>query len=366
MKILWTTKGLGLGGAEQLGLQIARRLVAGGHELHLAYALSHLDDMAEDFREAGVVLHDLGGRRNLELGWVAALWRVVREQQPDVLHGHNPLTTAVGRVAAKVLSPRSRLVSTVHSVRELWKTPTRVAFELTSWADDWTFYVARRALETSPWQGESHELLYHGIDPGPARAELAAPSVTRAELGLRPDDFVVVMIATLRAEKRVELACQVLMDLVRSGVDHAHLLIIGGGVETPVAEEWASRSDGHIHVLGPQPRGFRFLAVADAMLLTSWTEGLPVSTMEAVHMGVPIVAPEVGGLPEIVDSAAVGTLCPEPHRQTLGRALRELAATTSPGTGRTPDARAVERWSVLSAADRYESVYRELLSGPRG
>src|SRR5262249_43208986 len=110
-------------------------------------------------------------------------------------------------------------------------------------------------------------------------------------------------------------------------------------------------------LLGYRDDAVRLIAAADLFVLASRHEGLPVSVMEALTLGVPVVASNVGGVPEAVDDGENGMLVPPADARALAAALEEAArpdvrARLAAGAARTGD-----RFDVLHSVTRIEDVY---------
>ncbi len=137
---------------------------------------------------------------------------------------------------------------------------------------------------------------------------VAAEHVTRESLGIDDDALVLIAVANPRPQKRLEKAVSVLVALVRRGLD-AHLVIVGAPLSTSEAAAGASRLVDEVtaalglatrvHRVGSTAAVSSFLACADVMLSTSAWEGMSLAQLEALAMGLPVVASDVGGAEEI-------------------------------------------------------------------
>jgi len=178
-----------------------------------------------------------------------------------------------------------------------------------------------------------------------------------------PDEKIVIHISNFRPVKRVEDVVRTFARISREVP--ARLLLVGDGPDRGRAEA-AAREEGvesRVTFLGKQESVADILACADLLLLPSETEAFGLAALEAMACGVPVVASDVGGLPELVSHGETGFLAP------VGR-VEEMAAY---GTEILRDA---ERWRRMSAAARaaaerydanrivpvYEAYYAEVMS----
>lgn len=125
----------------------------------------------------------------------------------------------------------------------------------------------------------------------------------RRELGLRANDFLIVFLGALAPEKRIDLA---LKAVERS--DDAILWIAGSGPDEQKLRRQAAKLDSRVKFLGPVGKPGRLLQLADCLLLTSDSEGLPGVLIEAGLSGVPCVATDVGWVREIIVPGETGVL----------------------------------------------------------
>lgn len=327
--MLWVIKGLGPGGAEHLLAAAAR---AHDHErLHIecAFVLPWKDHLVEQLEQAGVRTVCLSNRRSDHL-WPFRLARLVRSGEWDVVHVHSPLPGSVARLAARSMPNASRphLVSTEHNRWATHRLPTRLLNRLTSrWDDDAIAVtdevrgsmrgpVSRRAVTVR-----------HGIDVAATAAALADRSAVRAELGISEDEFIVGTVANFRPQKdypNLLGAAKVLADRGRS----VRFVAVGQGPEEK--EVHALRHelglDDRVILTGFRKDAVRVMGGCDVFTLASQWEGLPVALMEALALGLPIVATNVGGVAEELRDGIDALLVPARDAVALADAIDRLVA----------------------------------------
>ncbi len=166
-------------------------------------------------------------------------------------------------------------------------------------------------------KGMKTQVVYNGVEPPTTAA--AAPNLKQ-----------IAYLNRLVYQKDPLLAVEIMKILGPKGYS---LLMIGGGEMQPEVEAAAQGLGEAIQFLGSLPReeAMRLTAESGAMLMTSRWEGLPLAPLEAMAMGVPVVAPAVSGIPEIVDSGINGILVESRNPEDFAQALCRVC---EPGPGR--------------------------------
>ncbi len=373
----------------------------GGPALHVAYLTAGLrkrgydttlvagslargeDSMAfvADERDVEVVRIDELGREISPLRDLVAtlrLARLIRRERPDILHTHTAKAGTVGRVAAQ-LAGRHKPPIVVHTfhghVLRGYFGPLRSSlFRL---LERW---LARRttaliavspqvrddlvALRVAP--AERFAVIRLGIE---LDERVAGPQDGRLEsrryLGIPPDRFAVGWIGRMTAVKRTDDVLVAFKQLRDGGVD-ACLCMVGDGPDRVQLERRAHEL-GVVKdtlFLGYQEEVAPFYAAFDALVLPSSNEGKPVSAIEALAAGRPVVATRVGGVPDVVQEGEDGFLVEPGATDELADRLARLAHDPElrERMGRAGRERVLPRYAVERLVDDVDRLYRSLLS----
>jgi len=380
-------------------LRVIGRLNVGGPALHVAYLSAGLAErgyettlvagnvargevsMAFAAENLGVPVLRLGEMRRdisplLDARAVSHLVRLIKETRPHILHTHMAKAGAVGRLAA-LASGEARPPVVVHTfhghvLRHYFDPVRNGAFRL---LERWLARTTTALVAVSPEVRD--ELVELRVGPpdkfvvvrlGIELAERVGGADVRAEqrrmLGISPDRFVVGWIGRMTAVKRTDDVLRAFRQLRESGVD-ACLCLVGDGPDRPALERRA-KALGIMRdtvFLGFQNDVAPFYAAFDALLLPSVSEGTPVSAIEALAAGKPVVATRVGGVPDVVRDGEDGLLAEagaiDDLAEALGRLARDPALRERMGAaGRE---RVVARYGVGRLVDEMDSLYRSLL-----
>jgi glycosyltransferase involved in cell wall biosynthesis len=324
----------------------------------------------------------LGGARNA-LRAFRRLTAVIAREAPALVHAYGLRPSLLMRFAR----PRPPLVQAVHSIdahRPLWQavldreTAGRVDRYLTNSETGAAFLAARRGAER-----RRIRVVPNGIDvEAVARAETERDR-TRAALGLAANVPVILTVANLRPPKGLDVLARTAEQLAApsppelvSAAPWVWLVAGEGPLATSLAAELVERGLAErVRLLGFRRDVPALLAACDVFCLTSRREGVPVSILEAMAAGKPVVATDVGGVRELVvatggPDAAVpgetGLLAASGDDHTLAAALAALLADPArrAAMGAAGRARARASFTLERAARDIADVYRELLPAP--
>ncbi|MGE0315483.1 MAG: glycosyltransferase family 4 protein [Lautropia sp.] len=297
-----------------------------------------------------------------DLRVVRALGRIIREEAPALIHAHSAKAGMVARLAGAFA--RVPVVYTVHGwgfgegrprlqgliLRgiETLLAPSTRQFISVSRADA---ALARRALRVD----ESRCLVIpNGVADTPRRAQPASHA-----------GFV--MVARTCFAKDHESALRAFGGVAG---DHA-FTCVGGGTDEPgfrdAVRRWAGNAASRVDLLGNRPGVDDILASQGIFVLSSRYEGMPLSIIEAMRSGLPVIATRVGGVAELVDDGVNGLLVDAGDVGAMRGAMQRLADDPSlrARLGAAGRARYEQSFSADRMNRRIADVYRTIGAGPR-
>lgn len=370
VRVLSVIKGLGPGGAERLLCSATAAGDREAFEYEVAYLLPWKNHLVPELRELGVPVHCLGTGAVHDLRWLPRLARLLRSRRYDVVHVHSPLVAGFVRPLVMSMGPnRPRLVSTEHNGWATFSPPTRVLNAATIRFDDASLAVSQEVRESiSTRHRRRVDVLTHGIPWQSVREVAAERTSAREDLGLAESDIVIATVANYRTQK----AYPDLLAAARLVLDanpRVRFVAVGQGpLEDEIKKEHARLSLGdRFTLLGYRPDAVRVLAGCDVFTLASHWEGLPVALMEALALGLPVVATAVGGIPDAVTHEREGLLVQPKQPQALAEALIRMTSD-DPLRHAMADAalRRGAEFDITGAVRRIEALYTGLVSQRAG
>ena len=385
-------------------LRVIARLNMGGPALHVAYLTAGLrergydttlvagslargeDSMAfvADARNVDIVRIDELGREISPLRDLMAtikLARLIRRDRPDILHTHTAKAGTVGRAAALLAGRKAPpiVVHTFHGhvLRGYFGPLSSWFFRL---LERWLAKSTTALIAVSPQVRD--DLVALGVAP-PARVVVIRLGIelrervageqngrvdSRRYLGIEADRFAVGWIGRMTAVKRTDDVLVAFKRLRDEGVD-AVLCMVGDGPDRAQLEQRA-HDLGIVRetlFVGYQEDVAPFYAAFDALVLPSSNEGTPVSAIEALAAGRPVVATRVGGVPDVVVEGEDGFLVEPGATDDLADRLVRLARDPElrERMGQAGRERVLPRYAVDRLVDDVDRLYRSLLSAER-
>ena len=378
-------------------LRVIARLNVGGPALHVTYLARGLaergyettlvagdvargeESMAFVAERAGVDVVSLPGlsRELSPVRDALAAWRlarIIRAVQPDVVHTHTAKAGAVGRAAALLAGRRPVVVHTFHGhvlrgyfgrlgtllFRAIETVLARVSDRLVAVSPE----VRDELVGLGVAPASKFSVIRLGIELEPRVSFDGDAGEIRRRHGIAAEAFVIGWFGRMTAVKRTDDLLSMLADVRERGID-ALLLLVGDGDDRPRLEQRAhdlglARS---CLFLGYQEDVAPWYAVCDAVVLTSASEGTPVTIIEALAAGRAVVATNVGGVPDVVDECETGFLVRPGDTPAFAERLEILARDPERRgqMGREGRERMLSRYAVERLVDDVDALYRELL-----
>jgi glycosyltransferase involved in cell wall biosynthesis len=367
MRILFLSTSMGMGGADSQLLAAARVMLSRGHDV-IIVSLTSLGPMGLQARNVGIRTESLDMRRGFpDPRGLMRLARLVRAWRPDVVHSHMVHANLMAR-ALRLIAPTPALVSTIHNIYEGGRL-RMAAYRLTNGLVDHMTIVSQAAADRFVANGivprELLTVVANGVDTDQIRMVPAgARESLRRSLGLERE-FVWLAIGRFEIAKDYPNMLRA-FGRVRAQRPQTVLLLVGRGSLQAETETLARELDlgGAVRFLGVRSDVPLVLSAADAYVMSSAWEGMPMVLLEAAAAGLPIVATEVGGNHEVVVDEESGFLVPPRDSEALGSAMVRLSGLPEERRrlmGERGHQHIRTHYGLSQVAERWEEIYRQVL-----
>ena len=353
LKIAHVVDSMAMGGAETIVSQMCHLQREQGHR-PCVYAVADLGVLGEQMRKDGFEVHSEVGRHLVDS--TRAFLRVFKDSKPDVVHIHNSTPTIYAAMAARLAGVPS-IVSTRHSlVARPRKKAEEIKYAVASRFCDWIVGICDatteniRSIHSVP--GREIVRVYNGASAlTPVARDLWPPK----------QGFTLVYVGRLEPVKNHALMLHA-FGAALSSAPNLRLWMVGDGSERKAMEDLA-RELGITEAVtfwGQQLEVAPFFSAADAFIMSSKSEGLPMSLLQAFSLGLPAIVTDVGGMAEAVRLAQAGIVVPDNDHMKMAEAILRLAGSDSERKHYSKNAVAAfnEHFTLKAMTDAYMGLYR--------
>ena len=341
-------------GAVQSLMTLARTQREAGHRVEFLTFLGKR--FGSQVREDGFTVHEVKVGAKIDPRAILRMRRVIRDGRFDVVHTHLSTSSVNGCLAARLA--RVPAIATVHGM----------SGRLSFFAADHLIAVSQEVKRHLVRQGVREEkisVVHNGL---PSDFQLADRRTARRDLGFGDADLVVGTVSRVTALKGVEDALQAVAGLRAEFPDLRYLVVgDGDGLETCRSLAATLEIQDRVVFAGYQQDVGAFLPAMDLFLFPTHKEAMGIALVEAMAAGLPCVATDVGGIPEVV-TAETGRLVPSKDPAALQR--ETAALLRDPALRARMSQAALDRCNASFSAAAMERqtdwVYREVLGHAGG
>jgi len=371
--VIWMIDGLGPGGAEQLAPNILRSISESGINIRVcALQVKHGNPIADELTRIGLPV-DLVPIPHLR--HPLNLFRILdylRKHRPQVLHTQLEFSDILGTVAAKILGIPT--VSTLHSLDEYQENKTA------NWRLKLRWFILRNFTDRIIAVSEKTRIhhinsgnlienrivtIYNGINLSQFNSKnQQVRETTRQQLNIQKEDKMIVTVAVLRELKGIQFMVKAMQEII-SDYPNVHYVIVGDGEYKPTLIELVNSLNlgDQITFTGRRTDIPEILNACDLFVLPTLVDALPTVLIEALATKAPIVASNVGGIPEIIDDNVNGLLIPPSEPSKLANACVKLLSDEklSKSLTQAGEITAKQRFDVYVQAKQLIDLYGEIL-----
>lgn len=359
---------LNVGGAEILAREYALRSAS-----NYRFVFACLDEcgaIGDQLKDLGYPVAVLGRRPGFDLLCIRRLASFCRNQRVRLIHAHQYGPFFYAELASRI-ARRIPVLFTEHG-RDFpdYRRPKRVlANRVLLRGRDRVVavgqYVRDALVQNEGLPPQRVEVVYNGIDcDAYGEGKLGHRVEIRAGWGLDDSHLAIVQVARLNRLKDHATALRA-MKLLSADVPLVRLVLVGDGEERAALEALTAELGLRDRVIfvGMRKNVAELLGAADLFLLSSISEGIPLTLLEAMAAGLPCAATRVGGIPEVIVDGQTGLLAAPSDPRDLADKLRTMLSDASlrGRIGAAGAARVRERFDARQMHQAYAKIFGEML-----
>ena len=366
-------------------------LGSGGAERSLVYILKHLDrgeilprvcvlqvsegnQVSREIRNLNIPVDFVPVPFLREPGNLLRLIRYLRKNQPDILLTQLEFANTLGNLTARILNIPS--AATLHTVETdsllsranwrkklMWLSLRYCCRKVIAVSEE----TRRYSIKTGNLNPDQVQVIHNGVEINRFR-RLEPEEIFRlkTELNIPHNSRVLMTLAVLRQLKGIHYMLPAFLDILKT-FPESHYLIVGDGPYAGNLKALARELgvSNHVTFSGMRNDVPRVLAVGDLFILPTLEDAFPTVLLEAMASSIPLVASNVGGVPEIVIDGETGLLVPPANSGELAKACKYLLSTPAI-MARMADAgrnRVKECFDVTLQVNKLSDLFRQLLTG---
>lgn len=365
-RVLHIIDSLHLGGAQEVVLNLA---TCGSPRFHHEVATMHGRGIYWNrLREAGIAVHSLSPHKHLPL-YLASLPTLILSTRPDILHCHLIPSNIIAKPIGSLLGVH--LVINHDHTNDPHRIDNKVLLALDKSTNRFARHIIAVAAACRNFLIQHESIPQEKITLVPNAIDLRrfSPSTidrceSRATLGLPPEAPVIAGVGRLNPQKNFSLFLEIAA-AVSAEIPNARFLLAGEGPEEALLREQSRRLGLAERVVfaGYIPDTRVVYSASDILLMPSRFEGLPMTLLEAMAMGLPVVASNLDGIAEVITDAREGFLADPGHASVFTSRILQLLRDPSLASRIAAAARAkIEtNHSVEKMTSAVEAIYDRFL-----
>lgn len=352
MKIIQVIPEFGLGGAETMCETLTYGLKKYGHAVIAVSLFDYHSAITNRMENNGIDIRYMNKHSGLDLSMVFKLCKLFRKEKPDVIHTHRHVLQYV--VPAAMLAGVKKRIHTIHNVatkenNKIGRIFNKISFRICHVIPVALSSIVRDTI-TDEYGIKPHRvpIIFNGIDLTKCKKK------DNYEI---TDELKILHIGRFVDAKNHIGLLEAFLKFYKK-YNKGELYLIGDGENRQFIENYISDHDmqEHVHLLGQLGNVYEHLHEADIFTLPSLYEGVPMTLIEAMGTGLPIVASRVGGIPDMLDDGmavlvdgSTESICEGFERYYLDQDLR-----TAHGKAVL---KRVDMFSMDAMTEKYINVY---------
>ncbi len=371
IKILYLTTSAKMLGAEKMFYELAAGINRKEFEILVCTIKDKDKDLLLKLKNKGIKTKTLGLNEKWQFLKVLKLVIIIKQFKPNIIQSFLFFDNILARIFGAILnvpiiiSGQRNVETNRSSLRNfIDKTTLPLADLIVSNTEAGRSILMEREKVLS----KKIMVIPNGIDlrqipslPGDEEKKLSLKAIL-SNIGYRPP-FVVGYVGYLTKQKGVNILLESFDRLKRETKNKVVLFIVGDGPEKRTLEKLAKKLNinDSVFFLGYKKNAIKFMTLFDLFILPSLWEGQPNVILEAMALGLPVIATNVGGVPEMIQNKENGFLVKPNDSEALTKAI-EFLVNSEPDRKKISDkaARSVKKYSIENMVIKFEDSYRQL------
>ena len=364
------------GGSGVVATELGQELAARGHDVHfISYAppiRMNLSDPHIFFHEVEVASYPLFDHPPYALALATKMWEVFESESLDLLHVHYAIPHSVSALLARSMAAPRRLpfITTLHGTDITLVGSNRSYLPITKFSieqSDGVTAISNYLLNQTLKEFDIKRPIE--VIPNFVNCDLYTrkPDAARRATWAPGGEPILMHLSNFRPVKRVTDAVEIFAQ-VRAKMP-AKLVLIGDGPDRGTAEYLVRKKklQKDVHFLGKQDQVYRLLSEADLFLLPSQLESFGLAALEAMACEVPVIATNVGGVPEVIEHGVDGFLVQPGEVGAAAKFAIDLLSRADRGReiGQLARVNAKRKFCANDVIPSYERYYQRVLTETR-
>lgn len=325
----------------------------------------------KEFSDLDIPLYHVPKNKRIDFSTMNKFGEIIKDNNIHIINAHHFLSMVYSFYGCK-MNNRCRLIYTEHSVWEIekiswkWKTAGRYLLKRADGAVGVSSNVSEAIRENFNLPADKISTIRNGVDLKTFSKKIDKKAMIRKEFCIEDNEKVIGIVANFRKIKNHIFLLKAFKELTKTFM-HVKLIVIGQGFkEDPENSEEEIRSfvaqnglSKKVLFLGYRQDVSDFLGIMDIFCLTSFKEGLPISLIEAMAAGLPIVGTEVEGIKDVVIHEKNGFLVQLDDVYRLKNALNTLLCNESirQKFGKESKSMATSAYSLEHCINEYQNLF---------
>lgn len=353
MKIIQVMPEFGLGGAETMCENLTYELMKLGHTVIVISMYDYHSAITERMETAGIDIRYLNKKPGLDFSIIIKIRKIFCREKPDVVHTHRYVMQYA--IPASIMTGVKCKVHTVHNVAH--KENSRIARKLNHLFFKYLHVVPvalsqliqDTIIEEYKMKKEDIPIIFNGID--------LSKCIPKDDYEVN-DTFKILHIGRFSEQKNHKGLLET-FNRVHQEYPNTVLQLIGDGEKKQEIEAYVANNGltDCVEFLGLQSNVYPYLHDVDIFTLPSLYEGLPMTLIEAMGTGLPIVASAVGGVPDMITNGESGILCNHNEDSIYDSIIKLIEEEDLRKMCGVNTLNSVEKFSSVTMANSYKCVY---------